>query len=113
MSCAERVETQGRVWAWCRGWMGMPYPCRRIRTEVWFQYEFHQTRYVPSWFPFWEKREGCCEDVVYGGKSMSGGTPQSHLGGAIIPFQLPGYSGIVLKKKGLARLGQDPLGILR
>jgi len=65
MSCAERVETKTRVWTWCKGWWDIPYPCRRVRTETWYQYEFHQTRYVPSWFPFWEKREGCCEQIVY------------------------------------------------
>ncbi|CAM3818641.1 hypothetical protein [Rheinheimera salexigens] len=64
MSCAERVETQKRVWTWCKKW-GIPYPCRRVRTQTSYQYEFHQTRYVPSWFPFWEKQEGCCERVVY------------------------------------------------
>jgi hypothetical protein len=65
MSCAERVETKTRVWTWCSGWWGIPYPCRQIVTEFWYQYEFHQTRYVPSSFPFWEKREGCCDRVVY------------------------------------------------
>lgn len=65
MSCAERIETQVKVLAWCSGWFGIPYPCRQIKTELWFQYYFDQTRYVPSWFPFWEKREGCCEGIVY------------------------------------------------
>jgi hypothetical protein len=64
-------------------------------------------------FPFGRRGRVVARMLSMVGKSMSGGTPQSHLGGAIIPFQLPGYSGIVLKKKGLARLGQDPLGILR
>lgn len=64
MSCAVSVETKTRVWTWCKKW-GVPYPCRRIKTENWYQYEFHQTRNVPSWFPFWERKEGCCERIVY------------------------------------------------
>lgn len=67
MSCGEREETKVKEWTWCKKW-GIPYPCRRTRTKVRFLYEFHQTRYVPSFFPFWEKREGCCENVVYGWK---------------------------------------------
>ena len=65
MACAERVETKTKVWAWCSGWLGIPYPCRKTKTELWYQYEFHQTRNVPSWFPFWEIKEGCCENIVY------------------------------------------------
>ncbi len=65
MSCAEQENTRVRRWTWCRKW-GIPYPCRRTVTEVWFRYDFSQTRYVPSWFPFWVKREGCCNNVLHG-----------------------------------------------
>ena len=65
MACEQRIERQQRVWTWCRGWLGIPYPCRRLRTRIWYHYDFSQTRYVPSWFPFWQIREGCCDGVIY------------------------------------------------
>ena len=64
MACGERIERQTRVWTWCKKW-GIPYPCRRTETRIFYGYLFYQTRYVPSWFPFWQKREGCCELVIY------------------------------------------------
>jgi len=65
MSCPEREQMSDREWTWCRGWLGIPYPCRRTVTKTWFLYEFHQTRYVTSIFPFWQLREGCCENLAY------------------------------------------------
>ncbi len=73
MSCEERVETKTRVWGWCSGWPGIPYPCRKIKTELWYQYEFHQTRYVPSWFPFWEKKKDVASVLSMNGGEVFGG----------------------------------------
>lgn len=64
MACGERIERDTRVWTWCKKW-GVPYPCRKIKKKIWYSYAFHQLRYVPSTFPFWQKREGCCERVLY------------------------------------------------
>ena len=64
MACEIPVQTETKVWGWCKKW-GVPYPCRKTETKTFFQYDFTQTRYVPFWFPFREIREGCCGGLVY------------------------------------------------
>lgn len=64
MACGERIEQETRSWGWCRKW-GIPYPCRKVTIKTRYQYVFTATRYVPSIFPFWQKRQGCCEGTAY------------------------------------------------
>ena len=64
MACGERVEQQIRYWGWCRKWK-IPYPCRKTKLGIAYQYAFSALRYVPSIVPFWQKRQGCCEGTAY------------------------------------------------
>lgn len=65
MVCGEKIEQEDRRWGWCRGKWGVPYPCRKVSVRTRYQYLFTATRYVPSIFPFWQKRQGCCEGIAY------------------------------------------------
>ena len=46
MATQEQVTV--RYWTWCRGWLGIPYPCRKTRTETQWCYEFAWVK-VTKW----------------------------------------------------------------
>ncbi len=63
MACDERVEITETYWSVCWKWI-FPYPCKKSRTKVKFQYDFRPTRTRITW-PFRCKREGCCGAFLY------------------------------------------------
>ena len=52
-----------RRWTWCRGWLGIPYPCRKTYEEIWWCYSF--------WFAqrkcwgFFEQFQACEGGIEY------------------------------------------------
>jgi hypothetical protein len=52
-----------RKWGWCRGWLGIPYPCRKTVTETRWCYSFTLSR--RRCFGFAEKNEACENGIEY------------------------------------------------
>jgi hypothetical protein len=63
MACGERVEITETYWSVCWKWI-FPYPCKKSRTKLKFQYDFRPTRTRITW-PFRCKWEGCCGAFLY------------------------------------------------
>ena len=52
-----------RYWTICRGWFGIPYPCRKTREETRWCYEF--TLAVHRCFGFFEQFKACENGIEY------------------------------------------------
>ena len=52
-----------RYWTICRGWFGIPYPCRKTREETRWCYEF--TLAVHRCFGFFEQFKACENRIEY------------------------------------------------
>jgi hypothetical protein len=44
----------------------IPYPCKKTKTEVRYQYDFLPWRTRFSWSPFRRSYEGCCNGALFG-----------------------------------------------
>lgn len=63
MACGEQVERVETYWSVCWKWF-VPYPCKKSRTVMRYQYDFLPWRTRITW-PFRCKYEGCCGSALY------------------------------------------------
>lgn len=66
MTCGTRETVTIRYWGVCWKWGVVPYPCRKTRTEIKYQYDFLPWRTRFSWSPFRRSYEGCCNGMLFG-----------------------------------------------
>ena len=52
-----------RRWGWCRGWAGIPYPCRKTSEEVRWCYTFELARH--RCFGFYQQVHACENGTEY------------------------------------------------
>jgi hypothetical protein len=66
MACGMRETVTVSYWSVCWKWGFIPYPCKKTKTEVRYQYDFLPWRTRFSWSPFRRSYEGCCNGALFG-----------------------------------------------
>ena len=66
MACGMRETITVSYWSVCWKWGFIPYPCKKTKTEVRYQYDFLPWRTRFSWSPFRRSYEGCCNGALFG-----------------------------------------------